>query len=365
MKRDNLLFIIIIVLLFCITNNSFCLSSPKWTAEVYYVSDSTANIYIAPFLDSTVVGKLKYLDKCIIIINEDNSNLFGWRQVVYPISGFIQEKFLFTPKEKTAYLNHLGYEDYENEKSQWHILIKFCRRNYCYIKEKPDFQSTNIGIIEKREKLVIVEESNFNNQVWSKIIFPVTGYVLSEDITSDLGSFTVGVGASYGIGNVPYEKNFSNMKDPLGGFIDFSQTNGNFSLRFGYNYAESNISKYILKTQLIYSHITYTFLRTIKDHLNLYILAGGGYWLASFQNKKYGTSFPYFPLDKDKGIGYLVGGGLIINIFGFFIDGQYIFLGSKMAVFGKEPLPGEFTNQYKLYPGSNQVNLTLGYRFVF
>lgn len=347
------------------------LNNDTWTAQTFYASEDTVKIYESPSVDEKVTGHYVYLEKVLVLIDNsitgreaDPASRFGWRKVLYPKRGYVETKYLLTPQKKFELDSRYGYKEEETEKG-WKYEFRFCKRDNSFVKELPGFESPNTGLIINGEKVLIVDDEINNNKVWRKIIFPIYGYIYYEDILLETGNFFVSIGASYGAAQIPYEKNFKNYKNPLGGFFEFSKTNWRLGFRIGYNYSESNISTYILKTNLVYLQIRCNILSVFNNHLSVYAAAGGCYWFSSFQNTKYPTLTSYFPLEKDGGPGYIAGGGLTYTLYNFFIDVQYFLFGSRAAVFGKEPLPGEFTNQYKFYPGSNQVNVMFGYRLNF
>ena len=357
------------------------LTNDGWSAQIFYVSEATINIYETPSAEAKVTRHYVYLEKVLVLIDNGNTGhladparlvsdkseragRFGWRKVLYPKKGYVEDKFLITIQKKLAIDKKYGYKE-EIGTDGWQYEFRFCNKDYSFIKGLPGYQSQNVGIVINGEKVLTIADEINNNKVWTKILYPVDGYILSQDILADVGDFYVGVGWLYGVSQISYEKNFKNLKNPLGGFLEFSKTNWQLGFRVGYNYSESNISTYILKTNLLYLQIRYNLLNMFNNHLSGYAVAGGCYWFSSFQNTKYPTLTSYFPLEKDSGPGYLAGGGLTYTLYNFFIDVQYFFFGSRMAVFGKEPLPGEFTNQYKLYPGGNQVNVMFGYKWIF
>ena len=135
--------------------------------------------------------------------------------------------------------------------------------------------------------------------------------------------------------------------------------------RLGYTNGQANLKEYILKNEIFYLHVQYTFWRIINNHFRFYALAGGGYWQSKFQFTKYPSLTDYFPEESQKGFGYYVGGGLEYNLSGFYLGVQYSFFGTEEATFGPEPKDGEFTNQYNLFVGSNKVEVNFGYRFKF
>ncbi|MHB8843084.1 MAG: hypothetical protein ACYC56_15065 [Candidatus Aquicultor sp.] len=347
------------------------LTNDGWSAQIFYISEATINVYETPSAEAKVTGHYMYLEKVLVLINYGNSGRFvdsagkfGWQKILYPKKGYVEEKFLITTQKKLEIDKKYGYKE-EIDTDGWQYEFRFCNKNYSFVKGLPSYQSQNVGIVINGEKVLTIADEINNNKVWTKILYPFDGYILSQDILADVGDFYVDVGGLYGVSQTPYEKNFKNYKNPLGGFLEFSKTNWRLGFRVGYNHSESNISTYLLKTNLIYFQVRYNILNVFNNHLSAYAVAGGCYWFSSFQNTKYPVLASYFPLEKDRGPGYLAGGGLTYTLYNFFIDVQYFFFGSRMAVFGKEPLPGEFTNQYKLYPGSNQVNVMFGYRWIF
>ncbi len=340
-------------------------SGSEWTAKAYYVSEIKINFYEEPSTDSKIKDHFYYLNKLLIVVDPVNPCKFGWKKVVYPEKGYVEDKNVITLQEGMKKFGSYWY-DHETEKYSWQWEIKTSSSDYSLVRESPGYQSKIIGVIGNDEKILIVADKINYNKVWTRILYPVEGYIPAEDMFEDAGNYVLSIGGSYGIKNIPFEKNFTNLKNPFGGFLEFSKTNWKFSLRIGYNYSESNIAKYYLKTHLFYGLVRYDFFSLFNNQLNPYVFAGGCYWISSFQNTKYPSlTSSYYPLEKSKGPGYTAGGGLVYNFYNFFVDAQYFFFGSKKAVFGKEPLPGEFTNQYKLYPASNLFNIMLGYRIVF
>ena len=366
MERSKIYLGISLILVLIPFNLTYSFSSLQnnWSFGIFYVSEGTINIYDSPSVDSKITGHFTYLEKVLIVVDNNNRGKFGWQKVLYPKAGYVEEKYLITPQKKLEKDKRYGYKE-EGESAFWQCEIKYCIKDYSFVKKFPDYQSGNIGIIKKEEKVLTILSGHSSNKIWTKILYPFEGYVLSEDILVDAGDFVLCVGGLYGVFQTPFEKNFTDLKKPLGGFLEFTKTNWKLSFRAGYNYFQSNISTYILKTNLLYLQIRYNIFSLFNNHINPYAFAGGCYWFSNFQNTKYPTLTTYFPLEKDSGPGYVIGGGLMYNLYGFFLDVQYFFFSSRLAVFGKEPLPGEFTNQYKLYPGSNQINVMLGYRFVF
>ncbi|OGU65908.1 MAG: hypothetical protein A2499_04755 [Stygiobacter sp. RIFOXYC12_FULL_38_8] len=333
----------------------------EWTAETFFVSNASVNIYKEPTTEAEVIGNFSYLERVLVIIDTRMTNKFGWKKVVHPQVGFVEEKFLISQLKKTELIKSQYYDDVQ----RWQTTFKYCTKDYSYIKEQSSFESKTSGLIQKEEKVLCITDETYKNKIWLKCLYPIAGYIIAEDFVEDNSNFVVRIGGAYGVENLPYEKNLTKFTSPIGGFVEVTKSNWRINFRIGYNHSGTNLNTYHLKTDLFYFLTRYEFLRLFNNHLNPYALIGGAYWMSNFQNTKYPSLTSYFPLEKDSGPAYMLGGGLIYNLYGFFIDIQYFFFGSRQAVFGKEPLPGEFSNQYKLYPGSNQFNVMIGYSFTF
>lgn len=342
--------------------NFFITEERDWTAYVLYVKDGKVPVLKNTNEDADTVGFIYYRDK-VLIVDEEWAK-FGWKKVVYPLNGFIEEKFLITPSEKEELDEKFNYLTPENEYSKWEWEIIECSIQYAFVKEKTDNASQTVGLLKEGEKILVVKDQLNFPGIWRKSVYPYSGFINYFDITTGGNIPYISVGISYGAYHLPYEKNLKNYFNPLGGYLEYSKTNWDLGFRLGYDYTESRLTTNYLKTNQVYFHIVYKFFSIFNSKLEAYLLAGGNYWFSNFQNIKYGTDNSYFKLEKASGIGYAAGGGLIYNLSNFFIEAQYVFFGSKEAEFGRKPVEGEFRSYNTLYPGSNRLEIILGYRFV-
>ena len=338
----------------------------NWSVEVKYIEPGTINIYSSTSEDSKVIGHYYYLDKVLTIISKDEYVKFGWAKVIYPYEGYLFENDLLSGEEKRALdIRFKNNPDEFSATQSWIPHIIRCDKEYAFIKSGNDFNKRNTGIISEDDEVLAISSDGMENKEWIEIYFPKKGYIFSKELSLFQSNHLLGIGLSYGFVNIPYEKNLENYKNPFGGFIEYSKTNWDFNFRMGYNNSQSNLEEYILQTDIIYLQVQYTFWRLFNEHIRFYAMAGGGYWMSKFQFTKYPSLTDYFPEEKANGFGYYLGGGIEYSLSGFFLGVQYSFFGTEEAVFGPDAEPGEFTNQYKLFIGSNQVEVDFGYRFEF
>ena len=287
-----LLFLFIQFLVFSVCNAASP-SGNNWHIEVRYVKTGTINIYSDISSDAEVTGHFYYLDKILIVINPSETPIFGWYKTIYPQNGFVKAGLLITPEEKHALDIRFKNKAKENKYSQWGWKIRRSNKDYAFIKKSPKSSSPNAGILKDDDKVLFIPEENPKGGLWTKIIYPINGYVRTKDIQMIKNNTQITLGFSYGGKNIPYERNLSNYSNPLGGFIEISKSTWFVSLGFGYNYSEANIADYILKTNLAYLYLKYR-IKLFNDNLELYTQAGAGYWAGTFQNTKYPSLTSYF-----------------------------------------------------------------------
>ncbi len=249
-----------------------------------YVFDVSQPVYKNPFTDSDTVGFVYYRDKVLVL--KKKYEAYGWKEIIYPIKGFVNEKSLVTEEEQKNYDEKINYFTRKNKNSRWTWKIKECPKNYILIKKNTDDASAAIGYLSEGEKFLFIKDGLNGTGIWTKIIYPSEGYIKTAEMLYE--SYPViALGVSYGALNIPYEKNLKNYHNPLGGVIEFTKTNWLFSIAAGYSYSESRFSQYYLKTQYAFLQIKFKFLKLFNNKLEAYALAGGNYWLSSFQNLKY------------------------------------------------------------------------------
>ncbi|MDP3583472.1 MAG: hypothetical protein Q8S39_16165, partial [Ignavibacteria bacterium] len=78
-------------ILFSIILSEKIISQPsinsEWTAETFFVSNASVNIYKEPTTEAEVIGNFSYLERVLVIIDTRMTNKFGWKKVVYPQIG--------------------------------------------------------------------------------------------------------------------------------------------------------------------------------------------------------------------------------------------------------------------------------------
>ncbi|MCK5820625.1 MAG: hypothetical protein KAH17_02020 [Bacteroidales bacterium] len=172
---------------------------------------------------------------------------------------------------------------------------------------------------------------------------------------------------------LPVENNFSKLDYPWGGSIEFSKQNWPVSFGVGYNAmkAQSNSQVYHLQTNNIYLFGKYTPLKLFNDQLEFFLSAGVNSWASQISNVKYPEHAGYYPIETNRGYSYYGGAGTLFEFHKFLIGIQYQLYGTPLVVFGadfNEPDTQEGlkdytpSTQYKLYAGSNQLQIIVGFR---
>ena len=356
--------------LFFVTTQSY--SRPQsyayidWQYEIVYTSIENCKLYDEPDESANIVDSLNMLTKLVIIKSPLENFGVGWNKCVFPVKGFVRSKFLVPndPSKITdADLQHRI--KIRTLYDSWDVDQTYSETDYAFVKSQPSYTSENVGVIKDGDRVLFVKDGNNESNLWIKIIYPVEGYVLSADFSISGTGSNLSIAVSYGVLNIPYEKNLRNDFNPIGGMLEYSLPDWRLGIRLDYSYFRSHLKEYTLKTHLAYLQIRYTLFSLFDNHLETYAAAGGGYWMSSFQNLKYPSLKDYFTEEKDKDFAYTVSSGAIYHLGNFYIDAQYIFIGTREGRFGKEPVSGEFTNLYKVYPAANHVNIFLGYTFRF
>lgn len=336
----------------------------SWNIKQMYSVEGKAPVHSLPDRFADTTGFTYYLDKVLILVNEPK-NLYGWSEIIYPVKGYVDDKFLISPKEKQMLDERFNNVPGDNEYSKWDWELKECSSQIAIIKKSPDETSEIIGSVRKGESVLLIYDGTNKLNDWKKISYPLNGYINCSDLSEQDGNWTLAFGGSLSPVFIPYEKNFKKKGIPFGGFVDISKTNWNLNFRLGYNYLTSTLSEYLLHTQFIYLQIQYNYLKLFDDHLSMYAFAGAGIWFCDFQFTKYPQMSSYFKKETDSGLGYIGGGGIKYILYGFFIDLQYQYLQTNLAKFGEQPKQGQFTNYYELYPGGSQMKVYLGYKLIF
>lgn len=327
-----------------------------------YVSSGKEPILNNPTDEADTIGFVYYRDKVLLV--DDGWGKFGWKKVIYPIYGYIKETHLLTPKDKSELDKKFGLTHGENEYSKWSWETISCTNEYVFVKSQMNESSSTVGLLIDNENIIIIRDQFDFQNIWVKTVYPYQGYIKFFDAFGIGGYPYIALGLTYGVKHIPYEKNLKNYFNPIGGYLEIKNTNWFLGFRVGYNYAESRLTTFYVKTNQAYLHLVFRILKLFNNKLEFYALAGGNYWFSSFENKKYEGGNAYFKLEKDSAPGYVLGGGMIYNFSQFYIEAQYSLFGSRQAKFGTPPTQGVFVNYSTLYPGSNHFEIIFGYRII-
>ncbi len=354
------------LIIFLLSVSFLFAQNSKWTYRTMFVKDGEVKVRAEENESAKVTGKVYYLDKVIIVKDNRLPVRFGWARIVFPVRGFLPVKSLITPEEKRALDIRFGNKPREELKQNWEIITRKCKNEFNFVKTLPFNASQTVGVLKEGETVLLLIEKDVPNALWVKSLYPFAGFVKYDDINWEKNNFVLSLAFFYSALDIPYEKNLSKKKNPIGGFITFGRANWFITPGVGVLLSQSHSEMFLLKTQLFSVFLNLHVLRLFNDHLDFFGTLGGGYWLASFENAKYPNIPEYYPLLKTKGFAYLGGGGFDVNFWNLFIGVQYLFWNSpKEAVFGEKPKPGDLTMQYKLFPGANLLNVAIGYRINF
>ncbi len=331
-----------------------------WNLEERYVKASFLNVRTRPSQHAEIKSVVRKNQK-VLILNTDEKITRGWKRTLYPIYGYLYAPYLYKKDETLDTSSVVRMPE-----NAWSYEILSCTTDSASIFKTPDAESPTVGVIGKREQAVFVIDSLHGND-WLYEVFPKRGYVIADDFLeySSKGRYYIGTGILVGPFQLPLEKNLTNYKIPFGAVIDFSNTDWRFSFRLGFFQTQTHNSDYVLKTNQVFLTARYSFLRVMKNSLDFYVGAGLNYWMSKFQLAESPDSVASLNEEEDSDLGYSLSLGAVYSFYDFFIDVQYYFWSSREAVFGEEPQQGEISSQYKLYPGSNQFHIILGYRFKF
>ncbi len=334
---------------------------PGWNYEERYVKASFLNVRTRPSQRADIISVVKKYQK-VLILNTDQKITRGWKQVLYPVAGFLYAPYLYKKSEESEIEDEIRLRE-----NAWNADILRCAVDSSFIFREPNEESERIGTIRKNEQAIFVVDS-LREENWLAEVFPKSGYVRASDFDFTYSAKVAGesylaAGILVGPYQLPIEKNMSNYKIPLGAVIDYSPGNWGLAFRLGFFQTQTHLNEYVLKTNQIYLTLRYSFLHLIENSLEFYAGAGANYWMSKFQYTKYPELEEYFKECENSDFGYSLSAGLMYTYKNFFIDLQYYFWSSREAVFKQGSDADEFATEYKLYPGSNQFNVIVGYKF--
>jgi hypothetical protein len=361
-KRFHLtLFISLLFLLFspkfgyCQTYND---SGYGWRVAELYIADNTVNIYSNKSKNSEIINVLVFDEKVLILdVDEDiKSELFV--RIIYPAEGYIER----TKLKATPYIRNedeLILSDQVN--ANWTSEILFGNNEYTFIKEDASYAARNIATFNSGYPILVIKQKEFEQQTWLKAIYPSKGFVHWSKVESSHNLFFFEFGFTTAPLNFPYEKEFKHKNSPIGGYIKFSNDAWNLGTRLYYTIEKTRTNLFELETQRAGLEINYDFIKLFDDKLTVYGFVGGGYWASTFRNTKY-PNMSYYKTETASGPMYNAGGGFNVMYYNFVFDVHYAWFGTEEGVFGADPVPGMFMNQYKFFVSAHQLLTSIGYR---
>jgi len=177
--------------------------------------------------------------------------------------------------------------------------------------------------------------------------------------------------------NYPFPQEFSEIKIPYGGDLEYTRKNIPVTAGIGYNRVPQMLSStegFAVKTHSFSFYGKYIPVKFLKGRAEPFVSAGITKWYANFDNVLYPDLNDYYPELFDDGFGYFAGIGVQYCLNNFNIGARFRHYGMSSAVFGQAaPDPSTFeefsqwepSTQYKLHPGSNQFQVFIGYRLNF
>jgi hypothetical protein len=290
---------------------------------------------------------------------EDASEIINaeWSKIIFPISGYLHSDVLSTFESSSDQFS----KSKEMSNNDWHAEIIYGPQDYNFIKSSRSEDARNVAVIKNGEPVLIIVDNKLPLQAWYQVIYPTSGFIDYSHVQGNKNKYSFEFGFSFSPVSIPYEKNFKNLNNPIGGYIKFANETWNLGLRLYYTIGTSHLKTYELETHRGGIEITYDFIKLFDDAFSVYGFAGGGYWTSTLQNTKY-PNMSYFKAETDSGPMYSAGGGINYTYYGFVLDVHYTWYGAEEGVFGDDPIPGQFMNQYKLFTSSHQLVTMLGYK---
>ncbi len=353
--RYSLIISLVFTSAFNLHAQNYISSGEGWRAIELFSAKPDLPVYESPDEESRIKSRLAYLSKALVIEDERDILNFGWSKIAYPVNGYVNTEYLVT--ESSLQENYLP-----ESTNYWHAEIVYGSHEYSFLKATKSFDSRNAAVLKENTPALIIVNNELPQQAWYRVVYPVSGYIYSNDLQFDDNRFSFEFGLSFSPVNIPYEKNMKNLSNPLGGYLKFTNEGWKLGVKLYYTIGKSHLNTYELETHRGGIVFSYDFLSLFNDALAVYGFAGGGYWASTFENTKYPSMKSYFKTENASGFMYNTGAGFNYTYYGFVLDVHYSFFGTEEGVFGDKPLPGQFTNQYKLFTASNQVVTMLGYK---
>lgn len=368
-----------------------------------YVRAIYLDVFSGPNYNSKLVGQVQ--KNAIIVLDRKYDLKVEWLKCVKPYRGYINKYCIYSPQQMRVMkvnqqgsvdkiklamgINPLSDPESASEPASERIRIttkpikirvpklnvekivknesvaKLLKRlESSTLATKIDRLLPNYGLIDDWNEPALGELSKYS-EFDTLLIFP-------GDHDPDK-KLKISVSGAFSPYHLPVEANFSGLGIPYGGSVEFSKSTWPVSFGVGYNSmrAQSNSEIYVLKTNDIFIYGKYLPLKLLKDKLEMYLTAGVGTWHTQLSNVKYPEHADYYPTQGRRGYGLTVGAGTVYEFRKFLIGLQYQLYGTPLIILGSDFIDPETqeelnnfipTTQYKLYGGSNQLQLVIGYR---
>ncbi len=255
MKSFSLFFLI---LLLPIAVYSQSPSNTRQRTEVRYVQSASIKVYKKPNKKSSVVGKLKYLQKILIVRGKNVRERKGiWIKIVSPLEGYIYQKRLIGKTESTEMSNEDDQIDVQDEDEQAAELPKD-------LYEPP-----------------------------------------AEENEGSLNPYWWGIG--FGLYNVPEELGYSSMPgSSIDFFLDYTDNESILSkFRFGLNSTQAKSENLALSTMSLYAAYKYILENFLMSKFDVSLLGGAAYMQTSISKGVSASS---------SGFGLMVGAGVFYDL---------------------------------------------------
>lgn len=328
-----------------------------WSYSIRYVNVPFLNYKENVSERATIKGQLKKLDKVVTIEKNNNSE---WVMVVYPVKGFVQSRYLYSIDESFAIQESEIAGGYKNSsKNNWVVEDAAIKGSSVKIFSGPADRYAIKNTMNSGDKILVLISNPVNN--WYQVIYPAEGFIQNFDFGSSNSEWYLNLYLAYSPFDSPFEKSLSANTNSTGGYISVSGKNKPMEVGAGFNINEYTRNGVALKTQLFYLFDRFKVL-DLTDFLYLHLNIGAVYYNSEINIvRNTGLSTNNYSRTV-YGFGIMAGAGLMLKLDDFLINCQYNFVGTSEASFNFNPGVLTPPSNYSYNPGSNQIQIMLGYR---
>lgn len=177
--------------------------------------------------------------------------------------------------------------------------------------------------------------------------------------------------------NANLDRGLFKNKYPWSIQLEYASAKYPVAVGLGYNSVKDMLTSsesFRATTKTAYLYFKYVPIKYWENRIEPFVSLGLSKWYSTFENIEYSDMTTYYEVYKDNGIGFLAGLGVMLDYKNFLFGVQYQLYSGKRAVFGEEPLDPETSEefgewepktQYEIYTGSNQLQISIGYRLKF